>query len=451
MGMNMAAMMLLVVGIAVLANYVAARRHHRFDFTRSKQHTLSSQTLKILKSLKKNITLTAFYSRRSPGSQFGETQDLLDEYRYGSDRVKTRIVDIYTNPAEAQRYAVTSPSVTIVESGGRKEQVYGPNEQDLTTAILKVTREEKLKVYFLLGQGEHDPGSFGGQGYAEAKRALEAAYYQVETLNVVGAQGVPKDCAVLVVAGPQKPLDAAATGAIVAYLEQGGRAFFLVDPDPAPSLADILEKWGVKPLPGTVVEPALTLGPGMIVIAKYLYHDITRPFTERPLAAILATARAFERVPTAPPDLHAADVMQTSSDSWLAAGLAGSTMPAYKAGEKRGPLTVMMAVSMGAPPTPPGMPELPEQPKEKPVLVVAGDSDFASDDLIANGANKDLFMNSINWLAGQTELVSIAPKPREEHTIMLDQVQARQTFVLAVLAVPVVVLCIGGYVWWRRR
>ena len=452
MGMNMAALMILVLAIAVLVNYVSSRRHHRFDFTRSKQHTLALQTRKILRGLKKEVTLVSFYSRRSPESEFEEMSDLLDEYRYGSDHIKTRLVDPYANPSEAQKYGVTSLSVTFVEGGNRKEQVYGPNEQDLTTAILKVTRDQKQKIYFLVGHGEYDPASVGPNSYSEAKRALEAAYYEVANLNLVSQGSVPKDCDVLVVAGAQKPLAEREAKAIEAYLAAGGKALLLVEPAPAPSLAEILNPWGVKPLPGVVVEPLMNLfgDAKTVVVTHYNYHEITRPFTEgRTSNSQFVTPRAFERDPAARPELRVADLLQTSSQSWLETNFSGKV--AKEPDEKSGPLTIGLAVTTGPPPAPPGMPQPPPSEKETRHLVVIGDSDFATDNYFSATANGDLFLNAISWLAGESELVAIKPKPPEQHTIMLDQAQGRQTFVLSVLAVPLAVLFAGGYVWWRRR
>jgi len=452
MGLNMAVAMILAAGIVVLVNYVSARRHHRFDFTHSKRHTLAQQTRKILKGLKQDVTLTAFYTRRGGSAQFNEMSDLLDDYRYGSDHIKARIVDFYVSPAEAQKYEITSGSVTIVESGGRREEAYGPSEQDLTTAILKVTRKEKKKVYFVIGHGEHDPDSFGPHSYGEAKRGLEAANYEVATLNLVTQSEVPGDCTVLVVAGPQNPLATQEISAIETYLDGDGTALFLLDPSPAPALADILAKWGVEPLAGTVIEPVLNIfgDASTVVVTKPGYHTITRPLTEGRASSLqFVTPRAFESDPDAPSELRVANVVQTSDQSWLESTFTGEVKK--DPNEKGGPLTIALAVSTGAPAPPPGMPPPADMPKDKPRLVVIGDSDFAVDRFFRPTANGDLFLNAVNWLAQETDLIAIPPKPSEDHSVLLDTVQARKTFVLGVLAVPLAVLIAGGIVWWRRR
>jgi ABC-type uncharacterized transport system involved in gliding motility auxiliary subunit len=85
--------------------------------------------------------------------------------------------------------------------------------------------------------------------------------------------------------------------------------------------------------------------------------------------------------------------------------------------------------------------------------VAFGDADFASNYFTQQvPANIDLFANSVAWLSGANELVSIRPKddtaPRQ---ITLDTGQKNLIFASTVLALPVLVLIVGAFNWWRRR
>lgn len=140
--------------------------------------------------------------------------------------------------------------------------------------------------------------------------------------------------------------------------------------------------------------------------------------------------------------------MKTSEQSWLETTFTGQVDKDPT--EKGGPLTIAMAVSSGPPPPPPGMPQPPPDDEERNHLVVIGDSDFAVDAYFGRTGNGDLFLNAVSWLAEEPELIAIKPKPREEHSILLDTVQGRKVRLL-LFAVPLAVLAAGGYVWWRRR
>ena len=81
-----------------------------------------------------------------------------------------------------------------------------------------------------------------------------------------------------------------------------------------------------------------------------------------------------------------------------------------------------------------------------------GDSDF-----VANGflrqvpTNVNLFVNSINWLAEDEDLISIRSTPARTIPIVLNNEQSVLVFFTTVVFVPGVVLLLGIVVWWQRR
>jgi ABC-type uncharacterized transport system involved in gliding motility auxiliary subunit len=84
-------------------------------------------------------------------------------------------------------------------------------------------------------------------------------------------------------------------------------------------------------------------------------------------------------------------------------------------------------------------------------LVVFGDSDFAGNSSLTLGGNSDLFLNSVNWLAEEEELISISPKPPVSRVLVLSPGQARFLQYSSVIFLPAAVLLVGAVVWWRRR
>ena len=65
--------------------------------------------------------------------------------------------------------------------------------------------------------------------------------------------------------------------------------------------------------------------------------------------------------------------------------------------------------------------------------------------------NRDLFLNTINWLAQQENLIAIRPRDPEDRRITLTADQERRIFYLTVLIVPGLILLAGVQTWWRRR
>jgi ABC-type uncharacterized transport system involved in gliding motility auxiliary subunit len=127
-------------------------------------------------------------------------------------------------------------------------------------------------------------------------------------------------------------------------------------------------------------------------------------------------------------------------------------------GDKPGPISLAAAVSAPAtdaktPPAAEGNKADGENDDKKPEtrVVVFGDSDFASNGALGVQGNRDLFLNAINWLAQQENLIAIRPKDTQDRRITLTADQERRLFFLTVLIVPGLILLAGVQTWWRRR
>ena len=93
----------------------------------------------------------------------------------------------------------------------------------------------------------------------------------------------------------------------------------------------------------------------------------------------------------------------------------------------------------------------PDAPKPETRVVVIGDSDFASNRWLGISGNRDLFLNSVNWLAQQENLISIRAKDPEDRRITLSADQDRRIFWLTIFIIPGLILLAGVQAWWRRR
>ena len=83
-------------------------------------------------------------------------------------------------------------------------------------------------------------------------------------------------------------------------------------------------------------------------------------------------------------------------------------------------------------------------------LAVIGDSDFASNSALGIQGNRDLALNTINWLAQQENLISIRPRQPEDRRITLSSAQQFNVLVVTWL-IPFAAIVAGAMTWWRRR
>lgn len=447
---NFTIMSLTVFGIIILINMILIKHNYRWDTTKGKQFSLSPQSKKIVRSLKDDLQIKAFFR---PSNQQA-IRDLLSEYSNYSSRFKYEIIDPDANPGLVKQYNVENYGTIVFEYKDKIERIKESTEQEITNALIKVTREEEKKIYFTTMHGELDIDDINPEGLNEAKKGLETENYNVEKIFLAEMGGVPKDCSVLVIAGLKKDLLDAEYQEINKYVEQGGKLLVFLDPD-QPDLHQLLYKWGFDIGDNTIIDVSpvgqlFGAGYGSSLIANYEPHEITEDFN---LMTIFRLARSV--TPIAKPDsgLTVKSLATTTEfpGSWAETNLVGEEIQFDEGQDLKGPISLAAVVEKDVPSTPDSTVEgeLPNQLKTR--IAIFGDSDFITNAYYHFQGNGDLFLNVISWLAEQGYLISIRPKEPEDNRVSLTSQQSKIIFWFGVVLLPLSILIAGIVIYIQRK
>jgi ABC-type uncharacterized transport system involved in gliding motility auxiliary subunit len=457
------ASILIVVALIAGINYIAARQNKRWDLTSSKQYTLSEQTQKVLRSLQKPVNVKVFEKE----NEFDRFRGRLAEYEYVTDKLKTEYIDPDKKPAMAKQYQIQSYGTVVFEYDTRLERVTSDSEQELTNALIKAVEGKQKKVYFAQGHGEKDTASAERDGYNAIAGALPSQNFGIDKLVLAQNTAVPDDASVVVFAGPKVDLLQPEVDALRAYLKKGGKLLFLLDPPQtaeAPPLTNVLallKEWGIDVGTDVVVDVS---GMGQLIgtdatvplAASYPSHPIVQNFG---LLTAYPLSRSIAPVSGGSNGKFAQTFIETSPRSWAEKDIKGLLTTGKVAmdeasGDKKGPISIGTAVSAAADEAP--KPEgdaaaKSDAPKPESRIVAIGDSDFGANNFLGVQGNRDIFFNTLNWLAQQENLIAIAPKNQEDRRLTLTATQQQNLFYLSVLLIPGMILAAGVYSWWQRR
>lgn len=470
---NWSVFLILLAALFLIINYLAYRHFHRFDATATKTFSLSPQTVKALKELKAPLKVVVFLAPND--DLYGKVHDLLNSYTSASSKVQVEYIDPDRDKARvqvlAQKYKVAVANVVVFDTGDNSKyiekdqmvdydfapmQMGGPPkikgfkaEEAFTNAILDLLNPKKPTIYFSSGHGESAAGPERGIETLRDRLAKEGA--QIKDWESLGKTSVPDDADLLVVAGPIKPFLPDEVRVMDAYLQKGGKALFLVDPILVEKvlsfgetgLEKLLPEWGVTLGRDIVVDPSgavPNVGAQTFFAAVYSDHPIVRDLSKNKFPVLLTLAQSLQVGTPEDKAYQARDLFKSSPASWGKRDLKNVEKEVTKEPtDAQGPLVLAAAVSS-------------EAQGKRTRIVVVGDSEIASDELLQVGGGNLIFcQNAVHWLLSQESRIAIPPKTSVETKLSLTANQSNFLFVLFVLLLPGVVVVAGVLVYMRRR
>jgi ABC-type uncharacterized transport system involved in gliding motility auxiliary subunit len=437
--------LLVVIAIVSVANVLANRYNKSYDSTSNKRYSLSDQTAKIVKGVSQPIDIT-YYDKTSG---FQGAKDLLDRYATLSPKIHLDYVDVDKNPNAARAAGVTKYSTTVVQIGAKKEEAKSMTEEDVTGAIIRDLKSNTRNICFVTGSGERQIDDADRAGLSHFKDLLSKDDYTSKSISLLEKADVPSDCTVLVVGGPKSDYQQTEVDAIKKYVEDGGRAMFLLDPPlkigrptaENEALDNVLQSWGVTVdknllLDLSPVGQLLGMGPTVALVSTYDPHPIVNDLKGTATGFPLARSLTIKNT-----DKSTVQKLFESSDSSLAtAKLDSPNVNPNDPTNKRGPMTIAAA----------GTYKTGKENSEGRFLVV-GSSSWVANSFISFNGNSDLALDAMNWLSSDEDLISIRPKPPEDRKVNMTGAQFNWVRLSSQFLFPGALLLAGLSVWWRRR
>ena len=436
---------LVVLCIVSVANVLANRYNKSYDSTSNKRYSLSDQTAKIVKGVSQPIAIT-YYDKTSG---FQGAKDLLDRYSNLSPKVRLAYVDPDKNPEAARAAGVTKYATTVVQIGAKKEDAKSLTEEEVTGAMIRDLKSNTRSVCFLSGSGERQIDDADRQGLSHLKDLLAKDDYTTKSISLLEKADIPMDCTVVVAGGPKSDYQQTEVDAIKKFVENGGRAMFLLDPPlkigrptaDNEALDTVLQGWGVSVeknllLDLSPVGQLLGVGPTIALVSTYAPHPIVNEMKGTATGFPLSRSLTIKNT-----DKSTVQKLFDSSDSSVATSkLDTAEVNPSDPKNTHGPLTIAAAGTYNT-----------GKENSEGRFVVVGSSSWVANSFLSFNGNSDLALNAMNWLSSDEDLISIRPKPPEDRKVNMTQAQFNWVLISSQFLLPGALLLTGLSVWWRRR
>ncbi|OKO77630.1 Gldg family protein [Bradyrhizobium sp. NAS96.2] len=447
------------VAVVVLANAALFRHDAHLDFTREKAFTPSAEAGEVVRRLAEPIDVTYFYQKQNPGAV--ALGAMLRQLERENGNFRVRLIDADQNPALASSFGVRTYNSAVLRSGDRRIEVVTTDDREIALGVLRLLRKREVVICFAAGNGEYDIDNFEfhthfegahshshdasglpvvqmeQHGIGRLRRAIEKLGLAARKISFATGQPIPDDCGAVVEANPRTRYSPGQTELMRRYLERGGSAMFLIEPDYEldDDLAALLASAGIKVGNGVIVDPKehYFTDEQMIAVSHYGVHPITRGLT----LSFYPGVRPLEIVPTAGLKLTA--LAASSSEAYIIADRLDNGSTAASA--SRASRIIAVAAEGRLNETAPSIFR----------MVVAGDADFVSNSFFPYLANSDVVLAALAWLTHEERAPTMKPPVEVLPTVSLTGEQMRGIFIVTVLLMPGLIAFAGGAMWWLRR
>jgi len=447
------------LAVTILANVALFRHDTHLDLTHEKAFTPSAEAREVVRGLGEPIDIAYFYQKQNQAAR--ALGIMLRQLERVNPNFRVQLIDADQNPALASSLGVRTYNSAVLRLDERRIEVITTDDHEIALGLLRLLRKHQVVICFAAGHGEYDTDNFefhthfegvhnhshdvSGTGVVQMeqhglgrlRRAIEKLGILARKVSFATGQPIADDCAAIVEANPRTRYSPGETDVLRRYLERGGSAMFLIEPDYTldDSLAALFASAGVKVGDGVIVDPTehYFTDEQMIAVARYGPHPATRGLA----LSFYPGARPLQALPAA--GVQVTPLAASSADSYVVANRLQDPSEA-KSGPRASQIIALAAEG-----------RLGQQAAAAFRMVVAGDADFASNSFFPYLANSDAVLAEIAWLTREERAPSMKPPVEVLPTVALTAEQMRGIFFLTVLLMPGVIALAGGLMWWWRR
>jgi len=323
-------------------------------------------------------------------------------------------------------------------------------EQAVTSALAGVMDTRKRTICFSQGHGEWAFDGDGGNTLSHISRGLKIDGIDSEALVLDSSSTIPERCNLVVVVGPSRAFLDDEAAVLSRWVRGGHRLMLLLDPIPK---EDAFVPTGLEKLTfdaGISLDIDLVLetdprrlvsdSPVTFIASEFFAHAAVKPLAvQGPLPVVFSTSRSLKIVESG--EAVATALAQSSPMSWGETNLAslqgGTEAPAQDGLDREGPLPIAAVSTVNG-----------SNPSKSGRLLVVGDSDFLSEELMINSRlyNQDFWNAMVGFLAENRAMIAIAPKNPEQVHLTLSEADSRNilftlaTEILLIIAMGVLII-----------
>lgn len=461
-GYNAALYIVIFVGLIGVIDWFSVKYDRRWDLTQEGVYSISTQSENVIRGIKKPLKLVSF--KGIDGLDEERLEDLFKLYRYhNSSNVSYEFIDPRAKPHLIELYEMKAGNLIYMEYGeGEAKGVSRLNESSeeaVTNAIIKLTRGEAKKIYYVQGHDEPDIEGVQADGLKAFSMALGDEQLTLEGIFLAQKPSVPEDAAAVILVSPKKPFRPEERDMLIKHGQEGGRLLLLTDPRTTDDVKQIAASFGIEVADNIIIDQVQRLFAGPTLAAQfgantYGTHPITKGLKKGDIS-IFNIASSVKSTAKADDTLTYNDLIKTGPTAWGETKLdlvfvrEGGTAT-RDPDDTQGPVSIAVSYDKKLTADNKSSASTEAEFEKRSRVVVFGDSDWLLNANFQYNTSRDIALNAINWLTGEEGGIAIRPKALKAGSKPVMRETFLQMLVTSFLIIEALLL-LGLLVWWGRK
>ncbi len=457
--------------VIIAVNYFAVLKNYNFDLSSIGKFSFSVTSRQILKEVKNEISVTAFFPRplegdsRDDGLSLSyirpEVEIYMDQLKNSNPNFKTSFVNAevekelmgdFTNVSNGMillRSLKTSSDSTgnpyneervIVQSKKDLEDL----EKKLVQSVLNLSTSRK-KVYFTTANGEHYGANFTSIQDELITRFTSILSFYNYSINELGFQQgfpekIPDDADVICIIGPTVKFNQASIDSILKYIEQKGKLFITIDPNGEEDFSWLLSKASMSLKKESIrqVEGRLE-----IIANKFQTHPIEELIFQKDKGVYYFGNAYFEVSPNPDSNLISTSLLESGFSSYLDLNKNSKLDKDEK--QNSYPLVIVLTSKVSEENKNSLTPESPSR------IIISSNTSWITNKYISYNLNSILAMNSVNWLNQSVLTERILTKKEDPIVTTISDKQKLVVWLFGLFLFPISISLGFGFYAYRKR
>ncbi|MGM0608421.1 MAG: GldG family protein [Candidatus Muiribacteriota bacterium] len=447
---------LIVFAIIWALNFIVYNNNKEIDLTPGKRHTLAPQTVNVLQSLEKDVEVLGFFTNQERGLK-NEFENLMERFRLHTRNVEYKSINPVENHSIATRYNVEKSGVIIFKCGENEIRKKDITESDFLNALTEVYYGGKQQIYFVRGHGEKRLTGDDEDAISTMTHLIRQDNYEINELELIRKTEIPDDAALIIVAGPEVAYAQSELNVLEDYINKGGKVIFMIDPEKE-IFEDFISRFNIKAHNKVIIDLnplGQYIGTNYImpIVTNYHVHPVIEGFD---LALVMKRALPLEVKSDEEETYNAEIIALTGEDSW-----GESNLESLKASQKvsyeeendlEGPLGVV-AVAEKEIKNDMIFDDSSEEENASIYsrVMVIGDSDFITNEIINMQGNGQFFLNCINYMTGFEDFIALRPREVVKELFQPTEREVTRLYYLYYLIIPLIPVLIYAVFFLIRK